>query len=208
MPAELSTSESDRRVQVARIEPATRAEGPGVRWAVWVQGCSIGCAGCCNPHTWEKSGGYTVAVSELIRQAAAAPVEGITLLGGEPFDQANALADLATAARAEGRGVMTLTGYRFEVLRRGSQPGWAELLAATDLLVDGPYLEAQRDLVRPWVGSRNQRFIHLSGRYRTALGMSQRDRVELRIRRDGAVAVNGWPDAELVTALECLIDDL
>jgi anaerobic ribonucleoside-triphosphate reductase activating protein len=191
-------------VQVVRIEPATSAEGPGVRWAIWVQGCSIGCAGCCNPHTWAFRDDEGVSVTDLIGQMLDAPVEGITLLGGEPFDQAPALAVLGEAAQRAGRGVMTFSGYRYETLQQ-PRPGWTELLSVTDLLVDGPYLSQRRDDVRPWVGSTNQRFIHLTDRYRSLDLGSERDRVELRIRRDGTVTVNGWPEAGLLGALDDLL---
>lgn len=190
---------------MARIEPCTEAEGPGRRWAIWVQGCSIGCAGCCNPHTWAAGDGDGVDTSELIRQVLDADVEGITLLGGEPFDQSEPLALLAKAAQRAGRGVMTFTGYRHETLQSGSKPGWTDLLAATDLLVDGPYLRHQRDHRRPWVGSKNQRFIHLTDRYRDLDFANERDRVEIRMRPNGTVAINGWPEDRLIDALEDLL---
>lgn len=192
-------------LRVSRIEPATSAEGPGTRWAIWAQGCSIGCPGCCNPHTWDPGAGTTFAADDLVEQMLAAPVEGVTLLGGEPFDQPDGMATIARAAQLAGRGVMTFTGYRHEVLRRSSRPEWASLLAATDLLVDGPYLQDRRDTARPWVGSSNQRFIHLTDRYRSLSFDDDRDRVEVRIRRDGAVAINGWPEGQLISALEELL---
>lgn len=192
-------------LRVSRIEPATRVEGPGIRWAIWAQGCSIGCTGCCNPHTWDPSAGTAFAVDDLIEQMLIAPVEGITLLGGEPFDQPEGMAAIAQAAQRAGRGVMTFTGYQHEVLRRSARPERASLLAATDLLVDGSYLQDRRDTVRPWVGSSNQRFIHLTDRYRSLSFDSGNDRVEIRIRRDGAVAINGWPEAPLISALEELL---
>lgn len=179
-----------------------------MRWALWVQGCSIGCPGCCNPDTWEAGGGFSEPVEDLIAQMLDAPVEGITLLGGEPFEQAEAVAVLAAAATAADLGVMTFTGYRYEVLRGGGRPGWAELLSNTDLLVDGPFLLNHLDVRRPWVGSTNQRFIHLTNRYRDAVDDRQRDRVEVRIRRDGTVAVNGWPEGRLLAAVEEVLEDL
>jgi anaerobic ribonucleoside-triphosphate reductase activating protein len=195
-------------VRVAHVEPATAAEGPGVRWALWVQGCSIGCAECCNPHLWDPRRGTSIDVDDLIHQMLASPAQGVTLLGGEPFEQADALAELAVAARAHDRGVMTFTGYRYEVVRRSDDPAWQALLDATDLLVDGPFLQDRLDTRRPWVGSTNQRFIHLSDRYRhVPLDIGQ-DRVEIRIRRDGAVAINGWPESALVQSLEALLDEV
>jgi anaerobic ribonucleoside-triphosphate reductase activating protein len=185
-------------LRVARIVPVTQAEGPGSRWAIWVQGCSIGCAGCCNPHTWDPGLGTDIAVTDLIDQMLDATVEGITFLGGEPFEQADGLSTLAEAAQRAGRGVMTFTGYRHEAIRRSSRSAWASLLAATDLLVDGPYVQERRDTVRPSVGSTNQRFIHLTDRYHGQIPNAGHDQVEVRIRRDGLVALNGWPEGQLV----------
>lgn len=187
----------------------TSAEGPGFRWALWVQGCSIGCEGCCNPHLWDASANAHTHVEDLIDDmlSVVTEVEGITLLGGEPFEQAAPLAKLAAAAQDHGLGVMTFTGYRYEVLRSGAEPGWAALLNATDLLVDGPFIQSRVDVARPWVGSTNQRFCHLTDRYRDAC-VGEHDRVEIRLRRDGAVAVNGWPDPHLIASLEDLLDNL
>ena len=85
--AEPSTSELDGSVRIARVVPRTAVEGPGVRTAVWVQGCSVRCAGCFNPHTWAAEGGTSVPVAALLAILVDQEVEGITLLGGEPFDQ-------------------------------------------------------------------------------------------------------------------------
>lgn len=194
-------------VRVARVIPHTTAEGPGTRWALWVQGCTIGCVACCNPHTWDPGGGAAISIDQLINSMLAAPVEGITLLGGEPLEQAPALAELAEAAQTNGRSVMTFTGYRYEVLRRSGNAGWHALLSATDLLVDGPFLRDRIDTRRPWVGSTNQRFLHLTDRYRDYT-FDAPDRLEIRVRRDGAVLVNGWPEPALIQVLDDLLDDV
>ena len=109
-------------LQWARFLPATNAEGPGQRSAIWLQGCSIHCPGCFNPHLWAEIGGTldeTSALAErFVTDAVGAGVEGITLLGGEPFDQAAALATIAEAFRAAGLTVMTFSGYTLESLTR------------------------------------------------------------------------------------------
>jgi anaerobic ribonucleoside-triphosphate reductase activating protein len=186
---------------------ATAAEGPGTRFALWVQGCTLSCPGCFNPHLWGTRGGTVCAVSSLADQIAAADVDGLTLLGGEPFQQARPLARLAAAVRATGRSVMTFTGYELDELTGSGAPtGAAGLLAATDLLVTGRYRRDLPDLHRPWVGSTNQRFVFLTDRYRH-LETDLReigDRLEVRIDPAGLVTVNGWAgDA----ALEALLGD-
>lgn len=144
---------------------------------------------------WAPRGGRLVSVEALATQICAADVEGLTLLGGEPFEQARPLGRLAAEIQRLGLSVMTFTGHEHEQLTgRGAPTGADDLLAHTDLLVDGRYLADQPDLVRPWVGSTNQRFHFLTERYRhlaKELGEIP-DRIEVRIARDGEVAVNGW----------------
>lgn len=193
-------------MQVGAAVSRTAAEGPGQRFALWVQGCTIRCAGCFNPHLWGARGGTTKSVEALVHQAVDADVEGVTLLGGEPFEQAPALSLFAAGVREHGLSVMTFTGYDRERLEGADAPAGArDLLNATDLLVDGLYDSARPDLTRPWVGSTNQRFHFLTPRYRHLEERltSLRDTLEVRIGADGSLTVNGWAE---VSQLEQLLD--
>lgn len=191
-------------VRVGAVVPSTRAEGPGVRFAIWVQGCTLKCVGCFNPHFWGSNGGHHRRIADLAQAITSAGVEGVTFLGGEPFEQAPALAALARSVRSCGLSVMTFTGYTREQLESAAAPeGSGSLLAETDLLVDGPYRADMPDLNRPWIGSTNQRFHFLSARYRdledTLTAMS--DRVEIRVAPSGAVEVNGWATVDQLDEL-------
>ncbi|KOX05599.1 4Fe-4S single cluster domain-containing protein [Micromonospora profundi] len=193
-------------VSVARFLASTRAEGPGERTAVWVQGCTIRCAGCFNPHMWTFRGGEGLAPDDLAARILHTGTDGLTLLGGEPFDQAAALAEVATAVRRAGRSVMTFTGYTSEQLREAVAEGRedvAALLGETDLLVAGPFLRDRIDTVRPWVGSANQEFIALSDRFPHLLDDVRRehDRIEISVDASGQIAVNGWAELELLDEL-------
>lgn len=190
---------------MARTIARTVAEGPGTRFAVWVQGCTIRCVGCFNPHLWAARGGMPARAADLAAEAVAAGVDGVTFLGGEPFEQAAGLADVARIVRAAGLSVMTFTGYELGSLLEAAtdDAGVRGLLDATDLLVDGPYLADRPDRVRPWVGSTNQRFRFLSDRYRhleTDLGALP-DRVEVRVAVDGEVSLNGWAGVDQLDSL-------
>lgn len=168
-----------------------------MRACVWVQGCPIHCPGCAVPHTWPMQGGTPVEIATLGAQILdGPPVEGVTFLGGEPFAQAEALAALGRMLQLAGMGVLTFTGYSLEQIRQSSRPGWQELLAVTDLLIDGPYQEQRHDLTRPWVGSSNQRYHFLTSRYHAAVtallaATAPPNRIEVRIEQDGRVTVNG-----------------
>ena len=182
----------------ARV-PVTRVEGPGARYALWVQGCSIRCPGCCNPHLFEADSGEAVSVSVLLAEIEEArpEIEGVTLLGGEPFDQAAAVASLAAGVRALDLSVMVFTGYTMEELRRRNDVAVDALLLATDVLVDGRYEAARPARRRLWVGSENQRFHYLTDRYSPRIewpdpGQPLRE-VEIRIDPEGRITGNGWP---------------
>jgi anaerobic ribonucleoside-triphosphate reductase activating protein len=177
----------------------TRAEGPGARYALWLQGCSIRCPGCCNPHLFEAAGGALVPRSSLLDEVRAVrdQIEGVTLLGGEPFEQAAALALLASAIRALDLSVLAFSGYRLEELRARRDPRVDALLASVDVLVDGRFEASRPEEERLWVGSTNQRFHYLTGRYTPTIerplpGEPLRS-VEIRLGPDGSLGLNGWP---------------
>jgi anaerobic ribonucleoside-triphosphate reductase activating protein len=192
-------------LRVAAVVADTSAEGPGRRWALWVQGCSIRCAGCCNPEMFDERRGRLVERGELeagIGEARRQGVEGVTFLGGEPFEQAAALAELAEHARGLGLTVMVFSGYTVERLRE--RAGAAELLARIDLLVDGPYdrgaPEPAPPVGRRWIGSRNQRMHYLTAAYSADdPRMREANTIEIRLSKD-ALTVNGWPTADRLLA--------
>ncbi|WP_328448293.1 4Fe-4S single cluster domain-containing protein [Amycolatopsis sp. NBC_00438] len=178
-----------------RIVDVTAAEGPGLRCAVWTQGCSVRCPGCFNPQTWTTRGGTLLPWQDLAERVLAIEgVEGVTLLGGEPFDQPEPLGAFASAVRAAGLSVMTFTGRVLEDLPP------SKLLEATDLLVDGPFLADRPEPSRPWVGSVNQRFHFLTDRYDESI-FATPNRLELRIATDGSVELNGFATTEVLEAL-------
>lgn len=189
-------------LRIARFVARTEAEGPGIRSALWVQGCTIRCRGCFNPQLWGRHGGELMTSQELFQQVPD-DVEGVTLLGGEPFEQPIGLANFARLIKSRGQTVMTFTGYVLEELQRSCDPGIAALLTYTDLLVDGPFDVTSLDTRRPWVGSVNQRFHALTPRYRNLVASiaSIPDRLEVRIGPDGKVAVNGWATSDTLEDL-------
>jgi anaerobic ribonucleoside-triphosphate reductase activating protein len=143
-----------------------------------------------------REGGERVALDDLAALLrATAGIEGLSLLGGEPFAQPAACAILAEAARAAGLSVMIFTGFTLEELAaRREEPGVAALLDACDVLVDGPYDRALPERKRRWVGSSNQRTHFLTARYAPDdPRFMAANTVEVRIR-GGTIVVNGWPE--------------
>ena len=187
-------------LRIAEIVFTTSSEGPGLRTAVWVQGCSIRCDGCCNPEMLSIEGGRELSLAgmeELVARSCAAGVEGVTLLGGEPFDQASALSALAAMAKEKGLGIVAFSGYRLESLTSTDQRA---LLAQVDMLIDGPYQRAAHSSKRRWVGSENQRIHHLTDRYRAHPDIQSDHSQSIHITyENGELTVSGWPD--MVNAL-------
>ncbi|TPV48563.1 radical SAM protein [Pseudarthrobacter phenanthrenivorans] len=180
-------------LRIARVLHGTTAEGPGLRTAVWFQGCSIRCRGCINPHLFSPNGGNDMTVSDIVLTAVASGVEGLTLIGGEPFDQPAAGAKLASEAQVQGLGVIAFSGYEYETLRNRDRDT-KRFLAGIDLLVDGPYQAWNQETDRALVGSTNQRFIHISDRYRSYSPETAANRVDIRVLPDGSVDVAGFLD--------------
>ena len=179
-------------MRIARIWHNTASEGPGLRTAIWLQGCSIGCHGCINPHLWSFQGGQEVNIEHLADEILGLDVEGITLLGGEPFDQAAECYELSRRVRDGGKGVVTFSGYTYEKLLKEERSDWASLLSVTDLLVDGPYESELPEEDRAWVGSTNQRFLNLTNRYVDIDPKVVNNRIEMRVLPSGVMEVCGF----------------
>src|SRR6476469_5739020 len=112
------------KLQVAQIVPCTESEGPGRRLAQWFQGCPLRCPGCCNPEMLPFAGGVPMPLTEVVARLRAAheqhALEGITLLGGEPFAHVAGATALAAAAHALDLSVMIFTGHTLEALRENA----------------------------------------------------------------------------------------
>ncbi len=182
----------------------TNVEGPGARACIQVQGCPIHCAGCALPQTWPADGGLLVEADALIEQILSeSAIEGVTFLGGEPFFQAGPLAYIGRRVKEHNLSVVTFTGYLLEAIQSANRNDYNELLAVTDLLIDGPFKRHQVEFVRPWVGSSNQRFHYLTDRYaqRPEEIASTPNRIEVRLKPDGRIFINGLAAHEDMRAL-------
>jgi anaerobic ribonucleoside-triphosphate reductase activating protein len=185
--------------RIAAIVPDTRAEGPGRRFAVWFQGCPLRCPGCCNPEYLPFEGGTMMSVESIVERLTIANkdgVEGLSLLGGEPFAHLDEAMALASAARTLHMGVMIYTGYTIEELRLRSGDHSDRLIALTDLLVDGRYDRDRPERRRRWIGSSNQQIHFLTDRYSPSDPCwHMPNTLEIRLLGND-VMVNGFPAAE------------
>ncbi|MDD3654010.1 MAG: anaerobic ribonucleoside-triphosphate reductase activating protein [Desulfotomaculaceae bacterium] len=157
-------------IRVAGLIPESIVDGPGIRFVVFAQGCRHNCPGCHNPETHSFTGGHLVDINSILQQMRDNRLlDGITLSGGEPFEQAAAFAELAKKAKTFGYNVMTYTGYTYECILDGmnERAGWANLIKSTDILVDGKFDQARKSLLLPFRGSANQRIIDVKESFRT-----------------------------------------
>lgn len=228
------------KLRVFNILKNTKVEGPGIRYCIWVQGCSRHCKGCQAVHTWSHNGGkiyetqdiikdifglieghhtkikdfdppsrsgYSGAIEEKFEHAKSRtnmingiadnlPIEGVTFLGGEPFEQAEALGEIAEAVQKLGLSVLCFTGGLLEDLRNEKKN--QKLLENTDLLIDGPFDIEKIDYSRPWCGSSNQRYHFLTSRYNEEIFTKYKNKVEVNISKDGIIFMNGMGDFDKI----------
>lgn len=147
-------------VQVAGLVIDSIVDGPGIRVAIFCQGCPHHCPGCHNPESWAFAGGTEMTVDALEAAVAGNPLcRGVTFSGGEPFSQAAAFAALGRRLKAKGYEVAAYTGYTFEGLLAAGTAAQKALLETLDVLVDGPFIQARRNLDLRFRGSDNQRIL-------------------------------------------------
>lgn len=153
----------------AEIKNYDIANGPGVRVTLFVSGCPHHCKGCFNPETWDDTFGmpFTKETEEqIIKMMGNTPIKGLTLLGGEPMTPANQEGLLPLLKRVKelypNKNIWCFTGYLFEqdILRMAQESEITrEFLRYIDILVDGPFILEQKNLMLKFRGSSNQRII-------------------------------------------------
>jgi len=173
------------------MRKGTRALGPGLRYAIWTQGCPFECPGCISPEGRPVEGGSIVDVDDLAADIIAnTEIEGITISGGEPFVQSASLAALLSRVKADRPqlDVIVFTGFTKDTLKQVEHAD--ELLKYVDLLIDGHYV-SELDDGRGLRGSSNQRLYFLTPRltaFRDMLETGKRQ-VEITFRKGGPAVV-------------------
>ena len=160
----LKTDSDEKMIRISGIIEESIVDGPGLRFVVFTQGCVHNCKGCHNPETHSVEGGKLIGASEIVKAYKNSGAAGITISGGEPFLQGEALAFLGEEIHKLGGNVITYTGYKHEELKKLQMENLSvmKLLHETDLLIDGPFILDARTLDKPFVGSTNQKIISLS----------------------------------------------
>ncbi len=157
----VSNTASAKMLNLAGIAQDSIVDGPGIRIALFCQGCPHHCEGCQNPETWPFEGGTPMEAEKIMEIIHGNPLcRGITFSGGEPFAQAAEFAALAKMLKAEDYEIASYSGYTFEELLNGTKEQ-RELLELIDVLIDGRFILAERSLDLNFRGSRNQRILNV-----------------------------------------------
>ena len=184
-------------LNIAKTLVTSSANGPGRRYVIWLQGCSLDCPGCINAELQTTMGGTWIRIDQVYQIIVNTPgLEGVTFSGGEPFEQAECLALLSRKLHDQGLGIVCYSGYTLEDLQEDCVTGAQSLLAEIDLLIDGPYQHQQKAALL-WRGSANQRLIFLTQRYKHLHDLAHKTgerEVELQINTTG-VSITGGFDA-------------
>lgn len=175
---------------MGHILPSGRIYGPGVRFVLWLQGCTLGCKGCWNQQFWPTVGGAEYNIEELVTQIREANVEGITLLGGEPMQQAEPILELIQRVKEHDLTVFLYTGYT----KKEFDTTMNKCAELSDILIAGRYIESKRNTYLRWRGSSNQIIEFPTGHY-NGEDLTEVREVEVHIS-GGNAEVYGYPTEE------------
>ena len=152
------------KIKIAGIVEESIVDGPGIRFVLFVQGCTHNCEGCHNSHTQDFSGGEYISIDEILKMIYENPLlDGVTFSGGDPFEQAEALSELSRQLKISNYHLITYSGYTYEEIEKKSleNQAWADLIENTDILIDGRFELSRRNLKLKFRGSENQRVIDI-----------------------------------------------
>ena len=160
----------EEKIKIAGIVKESIVDGPGIRLVVFGQGCKHHCPGCHNPESHSFEGGELMEIDSIMELVKENPLlDGVTLSGGDPFEQSESFAILAKKVKELGLNIITYTGYTYEEILDNIDlvPGWKKLLYSTDILVDGKFEIDKKSLMLKFKGSSNQRIIDVNKSLKT-----------------------------------------
>lgn len=171
----------------------SRVNGPGKRFTLWTQGCSKGCVNCFNPETWNNKNNIVLSTSEIFEMIKDFELEGVTITGGDPFEQEEELLELLIliSSLSLSKGVIVFTGFTYDEIRENKIR--EKCCDYIDVLIDGRYQDNNR-VTNCFKGSSNQNIIYFSSKIKEEeLIMDQEVEVSLS---DGIISVTGFPSID------------
>jgi len=184
-------------INIAEKISCSRIHGPGSRFVIWVQGCSIHCEGCSNKELWPFFGGKSYKVDDLIQEIKKLDkMDGITITGGEPLDQAEAILQLILKLKKENITSVVFTGY--DETKIQSNPVRRDIFQLADILIIGPFQEKLKNPFLRWRGSSNQTIIFNNPTYKQKYAnISEINECEIHIDESGKLILTGFPDEKI-----------
>ena len=146
-------------LRVLKIIDGTTVDGPGFRTSIYFAGCRLECPGCHNPSSWDFEAGTDMSVSQILERISENDMD-VSLSGGDPLYQAEALTCLCRMIKDSGKSIWLYTGFLYEDIL--ANPVYAPLLKYVDVVVDGPFVSQLRDTALLFRGSSNQRLIDVA----------------------------------------------
>lgn len=183
-------------LNIAYIEPQSYIYGPGCRFVIWVQGCSLHCKGCWNTQMWSFKKRNYISIEDLLSQIIkeSPSIEGVSFLGGEPLDQFPAVLALSKQIQQRGLSIMLFSGYEYQEILSCEKK---EILDQVDILITGRYEAALRTLTHQWIGSTNQQIHFLTDRYQ-GYEIKDANYMEISIDSMGGISILGFPEEEFL----------
>ena len=148
----------------ADLQSDSIVDGPGLRAVIWTQGCPHHCPFCQNPQTWDPDGGGEVEIKDVLEAIDELEGQtGITFSGGDPMFQPHACYEIAKYCKDKGYDIWVYTGYTYEELLKLNEkdPIYKKFLSVIDVLVDGRFINEEKNLNLLFRGSNNQRLIDM-----------------------------------------------
>lgn len=184
-------------INIATYVPRSMISGPGERFVIWVQGCSLGCEGCWNPEMQPFKIKTLISTAELYKLIITElELEGITLLGGEPLHQSKELLSLVKKIKNRGLTVMLYTGYEIDEINDSDA---IELVRNSDIVIPSRFVSEKRNTYLKWRGSSNQKILFNNNKYNKIYSkLDEENQVEIHIDENGNIRILGYPNNELI----------
>ena len=199
----------EKILNIGYIIPKSLVNGPGKRFVIWLQGCPFHCQGCINPELWSFTPNKLYSIEQMLKLLfSTSGVEGVTLSGGEPFEQAYPLYFFTKEAKKHGLSIMSYSGYTFKELCNKKDRYVHLLLSQLDILIDGKF-ELDKAAHLLWRGSKNQKVHFLSNRYKNYISKVDNEDLQIEFHlQEGKMFLTGNFDWELLKAYEKKLKEL
>ncbi len=190
-------------MKIAEIVYSSKSEGPGKRFVIWLQGCSIGCKNCINQEMLSFDGGSIISIDQIFKQILDSKrdndITGVTFLGGEPLDQKNEVLRLLKKIKGNGLNSILFTGYGYKKLLNQMNPVIDEIFDNLDVLIEGPYIDEEYTEKLYLRGSTNQKIIFLSEKINKK-EFKKKNSFDI-IAGNGKVRLTGFPFKKIIEVI-------